>query len=209
MNNICGFLHELFLNGKRLRFPDGFTSAPSNGIYLLFEHGEQGHGADRIVRVGTHTGKNQLVSRLRQHFVNENKDRSIFRKNIGRAMLHRERDPFLEDWEIDLTTRKARKLYEERIDTEKKQDIERQVSKYIQKNFSVIVFSEPDKFRRLKLESKIISTVSWCDTCAPSEKWLGLHSPKKKIRESGLWLVNGLYKESLSDQEFDDLRNRI
>lgn len=209
MNNICGLLHELFLNGKRLRFTDGFTSAPSNGIYILFERGEQGHGADRIVRVGTHTGKNQLVSRLRQHFVNENKDRSIFRKNIGRAMLCRERDPFLGDWEIDLTTRKARKLYEERIDTEKKQDIERQVSKYIQKNFSVIVFSEPDKFRRLKLESKIISTVSWCDTCAPSKKWLGLHSPKKKIRESGLWLVNGLYKESLSDQEFNDLRNRI
>ena len=78
---------------SRLGFSDGFTNVPLNGIYLLYERGELGHGADRIVRVGTHTGKNQLVSRLKQHFVHENKDRSIFRKNIGRAILNRQQDP--------------------------------------------------------------------------------------------------------------------
>ena len=38
----------------------------------------------------------------------ENKDRSIFRKNIGRAILNKNQDPFLGQWELDLTTRKAK-----------------------------------------------------------------------------------------------------
>ena len=79
------------------------------GIKLLFEKGETAHGMDRIVRIGTHTGKNQLRSRLKQHFIKEDKDRSIFRKNIGRSLLNRDKDPFLEQWEIDLTSRKQKK----------------------------------------------------------------------------------------------------
>ena len=39
------------------------------------------------MNICTHTGKNQLISRLKQHFTNMNKDRSIFRKNIGRCLL--------------------------------------------------------------------------------------------------------------------------
>ena len=31
------------------------------------------------------------------------KDRSIFRKNIGRDLLNREKDPYLECWEADFT----------------------------------------------------------------------------------------------------------
>jgi hypothetical protein len=49
----------------------------------MFEAGESGHGTDRIVYVGTHTGPGNLPARLAEHFVRENKDRSIFRGNIG------------------------------------------------------------------------------------------------------------------------------
>ena len=35
---------------------------------------------------------------------------------------------------------------------------------------------------------------------------IGLHSPKKKIRESGLWLVNELWKETLSTEEFREVK---
>ena len=69
------------------------------------------HGAKRIVRVGTHTGTGQLRSRLRQHFLVENKDRSIFRKNIGRALLNRDHDPFLPTWDLDRTSRLARETH--------------------------------------------------------------------------------------------------
>ena len=205
MSELCHQLHRAVNGLQRLGFPDGFSQVPSDGIYILFEKREKGHGNDRIVRVGTHTGKHQLMSRLKQHFINENKDRSIFRKNIGRAMLKRDRDSFLADWEIDLTTKKSRSQHESRIDGNKQQLIEKNVSRYIQGNLSYVVISEADREKRLDIESKIISTVSWCDQCGPSRAWLGLHSPKEKIRRSGLWVINGLYKEPLSDTELRSL----
>ena len=85
MSKKCNKLHKLFNNMKIYSFPFNEELIPKNGIYILFEKGEKGHNTNRIVRVGTHTGINQLRSRLKQHFLNENKDRSIFRKNIGRA----------------------------------------------------------------------------------------------------------------------------
>ena len=84
----CEEIHNLFNNTKRLKFPFNEEEIPLNGIYILFEKNEFAHNLDRIVRVGTHTGDNQLRARLNQHFVKENKDRSIFRKNIGRALLN-------------------------------------------------------------------------------------------------------------------------
>ena len=76
----------------------------------------------------------------------------------------------------------------------------------IQNNFSFVVFRVNDKEKRLGLESKIISTVSLCKECSPSKNWLGLSSPKQKICESGLWLVNELYKQPLSDEGMQELK---
>jgi len=80
--------------------------------------------------------------------------------------------------------------------------VEHWVTETIQQNFSFVVFQVDDKEKRLRLESRIISTVSWCNECGPSPNWLGLHSPKRKIRESGLWLVSELWKEPLSSEEY-------
>ncbi|WP_261789077.1 hypothetical protein [Methanosarcina siciliae] len=175
----------------------------------MFEKGETAHGMDRVVRIGTHTGKNQLRSRLKQHFIKENKDRSIFRKNIGRALLNRDKDPFLDQWEIDLTSRKAKKENAGLIDSEKQEETEKRVSQYIQKNFSFVVIEVEAQEKRLELESKIISTISLCDECGPSSDWLGLFSPKEKIRKSGLWLVNELFKEPLSDEDMRLIENLV
>ncbi len=71
MTQLCDEIHHLFHRQKRYRFPFDIAEFPSNGIYILFEEGETGHGGDRIVRVGTHTGENQLRSRIKQHFLNE------------------------------------------------------------------------------------------------------------------------------------------
>lgn len=209
MSWICNALHELFNGLERFTFPFDSSRIPPNGIYILFELGEKAHNRDRIVRVGTHTGNDQLPPRLKQHFINENKDRSIFRKNIGRAFLAKSGDPFLKQWDIDLTMRKAKEKYGKQVDFDKQGEIERQITEYIQDHFSFIAFPLREKTKRLELESEIISTISLCDECRPSESWLGLYSPRAKIRESGLWLVNELYKGPLSETGFDDLKKLI
>jgi hypothetical protein len=207
MSKECEELHNLFNNMKRLSFPFNKNEIPENGIYILFEKGEKAYGVDRIVRIGTHTGNNQLKSRLFQHFLNENKDRSIFRKNIGRAILNKRKDPFLKQWELDLTTKEAKDKLLNSVNLEKQKQIEKEVTEYIQNNFSFIVFPIEDKKKRLEIESKIISTISLCDECKPSENWFGLFSPKEKIRKSGLWLVNELYKEPLNEKDLIKLKS--
>jgi len=209
MSETCDTLHRWFNEMERHRFPFDESRIPSDGIYALFERGETSHGGDRIVRIGTHTGDGQLRSRLRQHFISENKDRSIFRKNIGRCLLNKESDPFLKDWEIDLTTRGAKDEHAAAIDFGKQAAVETDVTKYIQGSFSFVVLDVKDKGKRLGLESKLISTVSLCDECLPSKNWLGSFSPKEKIRESGLWLVNELYKEPLSSGDMEFLRRAV
>lgn len=205
----CEELHNLFNIMERLAFPFKEEKIPSNGIYILFEKGEKGHGGDRIVRIGTHTGKDQLRSRINQHFINENKDRSIFRKNIGRALLNKQKDPYLKIWDLDLTTREAKEKFGKLIDKEKQKQVEGQITKHLQDSFSFVAFSIDDKDNRLEFESKIISTISLCKDCKSSEKWLGNHSPKQKIKESGLWLVNELYKNQLSKQDLKKLQKYL
>jgi len=197
----CERIHKIFNSMKTLSFPFDRNDIPANGIYVLFEKGEYAHSLNRIVRVGTHTGENNLASRLREHFVKENKDRSIFRKNIGRAILNKNHDPYLEKWEWDLTTMAAKEKYSKLVDADKQLCIEKTVTEYIQNNFTFIVFKVDDRETRLKLESRIISTVSLCNDCKPSNTWLGHFSTKEKIRESGLWLEQGLRKEPLEDED--------
>ncbi len=207
MSTLCAALHDLARRGTRQRFPFDRARLQLNGIYALFESGEHSHGGERIVRVGTHTGERQLPSRLTQHFVNENKDRSIFRKNIGRALLNRAGDPFLADWEIDRTTRAARQAVF--VDLTKLQAVEAAVTRELQARFTFVVFRCDDKDSRLALESKTISTLSLCEECQPSEGWLGRYSPKARIRESGLWLVNELYKAPLAQQDLESIRTSL
>jgi hypothetical protein len=209
VHGICHSLHNLFGALPTHRFPYEQDLIPKNGIYVLFEDGELAHDSSRIVRIGTHTGDNQLRSRLKQHFLHETKDRSIFRKNIGRCLLQQSKDPFLEFWELDLTTRAAKQEHSAKIDFTKQAEIERRVSEYIQGHLRFIVFEVPEKIRRLDLESKLISTVSLCDHCEPSANWLGRHSPKSKIVLSGLWQVNELHKTPLTAEDLEELRKML
>jgi hypothetical protein len=206
MSEDCAQLHRWLHDRPRLRFPFEAASIPRNGIYVLFESGETAHGGDRIVRIGTHTGQNQLRARLQQHFVLENKDRSIFRKNIGRALLAKAGDPFIEQWEFDLTGSKAREQQGHSVDHLKQGNVERKVSLYIQGHFTFVVLPIATKEQRLRLEARLISTLSLCDECVPSSEWLGNSSPKLKIKKSGLWQVNELHKEPCSPEDMKCLR---
>jgi hypothetical protein len=206
MNN-CNEIHKIFNGLKEYKFPFDQKKIPKNGIYILFEKGEKVDKLKRIVRVGTHTGNNQLPSRLKQHFIKENKDRSIFRKNIGRALLNADNDSFLEQWQLNLTSRANKEKNSGKVDFEKLKSVEKRVTEYIQSNFSFAVFEVLEKEQRLTIESRIISTVSNCTNCKPSKNWLGLSSPKQKIIESGLWLVNELWKQSLTETELAEMKN--
>jgi len=209
MSKICEELHRVFNSLPKQKFPFDEKKIPKNGIYILFEKGEKGHGFDRIVRIGTHTGDNNLRSRLKQHFLVKNKDRSIFRKNIGRVILNKNKDPYLEKWELCLTSKEAREKYLHIVDLEKQKQLEEEISSYIQKNFQFVVLPIENKDKRLGIESKIISAVSLCKECGPSNRWFGKFSPKDKIRESGLWLVNELGKVALSEKELEEVKRFI
>lgn len=206
MSSICHKLHE-FANTLLIHsFPFDEDRIPENGIYILFEKGEQAHHTNRIVRIGTHTGQHQLKSRLFQHFLLKNKDRSIFRKNIGRCFLNEKGNSYLKIWDMDFTTSEMKKKKANYVDPAYQQSIEKRISKYIQSMFTFAVLEINGKDDRLYFESRLISTVSLCEDCLPSPNWLGLQSPKEKIRESGLWQVNELYKAPLSDGGFQQLR---
>jgi hypothetical protein len=207
---ICERLHKIFNALKRHRFPFDESLVPKNGIYVLFENGERAHGdCDRIVRIGTHTGKDNLPQRLIEHFLKENKDRSIFRKNIGRALLNQKQDAFLKQWEIDLTSNVARRQYAGQIDLKRLSQVEKTVSAVIRDFFTFCVFRVDDKQYRLELEEHMIAAVNYCDSCNPSKTWLGNHSPKSQIKESGLWLVQGLNGRKMGTEDLEILEQTI
>lgn len=186
----CALVHDWANALPRYRWPIGSAQIPKNGLYIVFERGESAHGGDRIVRIGTHTGDGNLPARLREHFVAENKDRSIFRKNIGRALLAQDSNQeLLEQWNLDLTSRAAKERYGNEVDHDALREVESRVSNYIREQFSFAVVEEPDRERRLHLEKGLIAAVAQCACCQPSEGWAGHHSPIETIRESGLWLT--------------------
>ena len=197
----CTQLHRLFCAMPRYTW-DQISQIPfTNGIYIIFEKGEQYHGMERIVRVGTHTSANRLKARLVDHFVRENHDGSIFRKNVGKAILNAYQDPYLTIWTMDTSKPENRRF----LDEEKNADTERRVSKYLRENFTFTVFQVMDKDERLRMEEAIIATLNAETTFIPGSKWPGLYSPEKEIRESGLWLKQGLNGKPMTDSEFERL----
>lgn len=211
MKSLTSRLHILFNGQKRFSFPfkQQINEIPANGIYIIFENGEKFGDLDRIVRVGTHTGEKQLRSRLNQHFIKENKNRSIFRKNVGRCILNKNNSPYLPLWELDTTSKADKEKNLRLLDLEFEKEIEKKISDYIQTNLSFSVFQVDTKEQRLFWESKIISTLAKSNELKPSKNWLGNYSTKDKIKTVGLWQVNELFKSSLTEEEFDELKKQI
>ena len=226
MSELCQWLHEQLEQLPLIKYPFKLEILPENGIYFFYEEGEfWGHFGKklRIVRVGTHRDGN-FRSRIKEHFLldqawmnfDENKpkpsDRSIFRKNIGRALLNKNTDEYLKIWEIDFMTRKNRKMYSALRDIEKEKKIEEAVTKILRENFFFrFIYLDP-KIERIGskgLESSLIGTLANCRLCKPSANWLGNYSPVRKIRESGLWLVQHLKSKPIDEREKAIILNAI
>ncbi|RLI76516.1 hypothetical protein DRP04_12580 [Archaeoglobales archaeon] len=216
MSKKCRWLHEALEVLPLIRYPFKLDMLPKNGIYFFYEDGEfWGHNGDllRIVRIGTHRSDN-FRNRIAEHFLfKENKmnfdknrpkpsDRSIFRKNIGRALLNRDNDSYLEIWEIDFLPKENRIKYGHLRDIEKEKLVESRITEILRKKFSfrfIIIEREEERIGTKGLESKLIGTVARCKKCRPSESWLGRYSPVQEIRNSGLWL-----KQHLNASEIDE-----
>ena len=93
----CEWLHKTLASLPLVRYPFTLNKLPLNGIYCFYEDGELNAHNNKpgIVRVGTHKNNN-FRSRINDHYLLDGmsfdnnspapKDRSIFRKNIGRAI---------------------------------------------------------------------------------------------------------------------------
>ena len=112
-------------------------------------------------------------------------------------------------WEHDTTSRADKEKYLKLLDLDFEKKIEKKISYYIQTNLSFCVFQVDTKEQRLFWESKIISTLAKSVELEPSKNWLGNYSTKDKIKTVGLWQVNELFKSSLTEHEFEELKKKI
>jgi hypothetical protein len=206
-------------------YPFRLGLLPKCGVYFFYEDGEVwGHGGDklRIVRVGTHRG-GSLRDRIAEHYLlgkyesriyfDRNKpkpsDRSIFRKNIGRALLNRDNDSYLEIWNISFVKRENRERYGFMRNIDKERELEEKITKIIRERFSFRFIVLNGQAERMMLERTLIGTLASCKLCRPSENWLGNYSPIPEIREGGLWLTQHLDAKPISERDKEVILNAI
>ncbi len=201
-NDVCLGLHAFCCSLPRCDVADIARIDCKNGIYILFEKGEVYHSFDRIVRVGTHRRQGRLKRRLADHFLSENKDRSIFRKNIGKTMLNENGDPYLQVWSMGRCGKD-----DSRFNAEFQKELEMQITAYLRENITISCVRVETMQERLRYEEGIISTLHRADDFVPGSKWLGRFSPEPEIRSSGMWLKQGLNGTPLTAEEMDLLLN--
>jgi hypothetical protein len=209
-------LETLPQQGLKLRAYGSASGLPPRGVYFFRELGEQRSScsnSSRIVRVGTHAvsanSKSTLWQRLRAHLGTRagagNHRGSIFRLHIGAALLARSQVN-IPTWGVGskapLAVRQSHATREVESSWEKK------VSEYIGA-MPVLWVDVPDEPSpssiRALIERNTIALLS--NRFSPLEpisaNWLGLHSPKSDIRQSGLWNLN--YVDQTYDPRFLNL----
>jgi hypothetical protein len=223
----CSWLHSQLESLPFVKLPFNVKSFPSNGIYFFYEEGEiidHGYGLKpRIVRMGTHK-ENNFQSRISEHFLlNESKmnftianpkpsDRSIFRKNIGKALLNKNNDYYLKIWNIDYMLKENRLKMNLMRNIEKEKQIESEISKILRDTFSfrfIALEGQQKRIGKEGLESRLIGTVANCNVCKPSEYWLGRFSTIERIRNGKLWLSQYLVAKDITDQDKKDIVRAI
>ncbi len=202
----CKVLHMLFNGLPRLDWTRIGELPYDNGIYIMFEKGQHFYGMDRIVRVGTHRAQDRLLTRLKDHFVKEDAEGSIFRKNIGRVILAKSTDPYLKVWELNYSNSKVKASHGHLIDEKKETELEAKISSYLRDNISFVCFPVETEVERLRIEEGIISTLNKSPNFRPTEDWLGLYSPVPEITASGLWNRQGLSGQVLSEAEVERVK---
>lgn len=188
---------------QRLGHCTGYMDWPDRGVYFFFAHDEHRHTGDqhRLTRIGTHAvsagSGTSLWNRLRTHRgansgtygEGGNHRGSVFRKRVGEALIERhglhDEYPY---WGEGSSAGRDRRLTEH--------DHEQRVSDYI-RDLPFLWISVDDEpgpdSDRAYIERNAIALVSNFEKESLDSRrndWLGKHSPRKEIHDSGLWNIN-------------------
>lgn len=170
-------IHELIWQLPRFTGLPQRTALPAGGVYFSFERGEGSEDRPRIVRVGINTSGN-LRDRLADHY-RRTRRRSAFRRLIGDALLRRRGDPALWKVWIDRTGPEL-------------PEVEQEVSALLAERFSFACLAVDDPEERRRLETWLIACLARGRWPEPSAEWLGHHSSRPEVRQSGLWNIEGV-----------------
>ena len=179
----------------------GFT----NGVYVILDKKEKYNDLNRIVRVGSHEQDNKLLIRLHKHFKIGGKDDSILRKNIGRAILDFNNNDYIAVWNMNFKDKRNGDKYTHLRDIELEDRLEKFINLYMEERFEIVCFEVEDKKDRMRYEEGITSTIEMANEFRSSKKWLGNYSPMAIIRESHMWIKEGIIKQVLTKSELREV----
>ncbi|MEH6745828.1 MAG: hypothetical protein V7670_03230 [Maribacter arcticus] len=210
MTDLYIYIHEYFNSQKRFTFPYDKKELKeitgSNGLYVLFEKGEVYNGMDRIVRVGSHDGSDNLIKRLGHHFISKRRRKSVFKKHVGRCFLNIANDPYLEHWDRPFKSRKDKEKHKGFVDEEYEKKYEELVTNHINEKLSFVIIPKIfDPKKRERIEMGLISLLNQSSEKIASKKWLGNSHPDIRIRNAKIWNIEGLKHKPLGLKEFREL----
>lgn len=213
---------------RKLSNCNGRMGWPNKGIYFFFEEGllrsDSGSGP-RVVRVGTHgltvANKSTLWGRLRQHKgaannAGGNHRGSIFRLIVGSSLKIQSGSSEPRTWGIgsDLSSATSRLNAPPESIKMGESELEKLVSLFIG-NMSFLWLriedaGGPDSLRgRIERNSiALLSNYNKTPLDPASATWLGRHSDRPLVQESGLWNNNHV-NESYDPLFLDDLEDLI
>ncbi|MBI4084143.1 MAG: hypothetical protein HY423_16180 [Candidatus Lambdaproteobacteria bacterium] len=185
---------------RRLADVDGPATFPERGCYFYFEPGEQrthSGGGPRVVRVGTHAvtaaSRTTLWNRLSQHKGSTrtgggNHRSSIFRLLIGEALLAQRGETSLASWGHGGSAPPS--VHEREFETERVVSLRIGRMPFL---WLAVNDAPGPESRRAFIERNAIGLLSNYGASReavidpPSADWLGRHSRRDRVRESGLW----------------------
>jgi len=188
----CKIIYEILSSLPEYDYKTSKSELPINGIYFFYEDGEfcedRNGRQKRIVRVGTHREDGNFKNRINNHF-GGNKNSSVFRKHLGGALI-RKKNP--NDMRLNQWLKQDAPTF---------QEIETEVSSVLKENFRFKCLPIEDRQERLSLEEQLITTLSRCPGCYPSENWLGHYAADELIQKSGLWNTQHVFGNNIITEE--------
>ncbi len=201
---------------RKLADCGGRMSWPNRGVYFFREPGElrtNSGAGPRVVRVGTHAlnagSGTKLWTRLSQHRGQAstgggNHRGSIFRLIVGAALIRRDGHSF-STWGAGNTADRETRFGERALELEVSQVIGRMPFLWL----TVPDDAGPDSLRG-SIERNAIALLSNYNRPAldpPSLRWLGQHSDRERVRNSGMWNQNHVNERH--DHEFLHTLNQL